>query len=566
MPISTQKSSLVSGTGVAEQGRELLRDPLRSHGTAFTEREREELGLVGLLPPAALTLDQQAVRAYEQYRRQPDGLARNSFMEALRDRNETLYYKLLVDHLVEMLPVVYDPVIAQAVEQYSHEFQRPRGVYLSVDDPGAVETAFTNYGLGADDVDLLVATDAGAILGIGDWGTNGVAIAQGKLAIYAAAAGIDPSRVIPVMLDAGTDNEALLNDPLYVGVRHARTTGAAYDALVDAYVTAVSRRFPNALLHFEDFGASNAHRILNRYSQKACVFNDDIQGTGAITLAAVLAGIRVARTSMSDQRVVVFGAGTAGVGIADQIRDAMVRAGADQEKATRQVWLVDQQGLLLDDMSDLRDFQVPYARPAAEVSGWERGGDGRIDLATTVAQVHPTILVGTSKQGGGFTEQVVREMAAHVERPLVFPLSNPTEKIEAHPADVLRWTDGRALVGTGTPWDPVELDGTTYRIGQANNALLYPGLGLGTVVAKAAHVSPGMIIAAAEAVAGLADTGTPGAALLPDVADLRASSATVAVAVARRAQEEGEARAELGNLVQDVQDAMWQPVYPQVVA
>jgi malate dehydrogenase (oxaloacetate-decarboxylating) len=452
------------------------------------------------------------------------------------------------------------------VECYSHEFQRPRGVYLSVDDPRAVETAFANYGLGADDVDLLVATDAGAILGIGDWGTNGVAIAQGKLAIYAAAAGIDPSRVIPVMMDAGTDNEALLNDPLYVGVRHARATGAAYDALVDAYVTTASRRFPNALLHFEDFGASNAHRILNRYSQKACVFNDDIQGTGAITLAAVLAGIRVARTSMSEQRVVVFGAGTAGVGIADQIRDAMVRAGADQEKATRQVWLVDQQGLLLDDMSDLRDFQVPYARPAAEASGWERDGDGRIDLATTVAQVHPTILVRTSKQGGAFTEAVVREMGAHVERPLIFPLSNPTEKIEAHPADVLRWTDGRALVGTGTPWDPVELEGVIYRIGQANNALLYPGLGLGTVVARAAHVTPGMIIAAAEAVAGLVDTGTPGSALLPDVADLRATSATVAVAVARRALEEGEARAKLGNLVQDVQDAMWQPVYPQGVA
>jgi malate dehydrogenase (oxaloacetate-decarboxylating) len=485
-------------------------------------------------------------------------------MEALRDRNETLYYRLLVDHLAEMLPVVYDPVIAQAVERYSHEFQRPRGVYLSVDEPGAVEAAFANYGLGGDDVDLLVATDAGAILGIGDWGTNGMAIAQGKLAIYAAAAGIDPSRVIPVMLDAGTDNEALLNDPLYVGVRHARTTGAAYDTLVDAYVSTASRMFPEALLHFEDFGASNAHRILDEYADKTCVFNDDIQGTGAITLAAVLAGTRVARTSMAEQRVLVFGAGTAGVGIADQIRDAMVRAGVDHETATRQVWLVDRQGLLLDDMSDLRDFQVPYARPAAEAAGWARDGDGRITLATTVAQTHPTILVGTSKQGGAFTEPIVREMAAHVDRPLIFPLSNPTEKIEAHPAEVLRWTEGRALLGTGTPWSPVVLDGVTYRIGQANNALLYPGLGLGTVVARAAHVTPGMILAAAEAVAGLVDTGTAGAALLPDVADLRATSATVAVAVACRALEEGEARAKLGNVVQAVQDTMWQPVYPEV--
>ena len=549
---------------VAERGLALLRDPVRNRGTAFTVREREQLGLAGLLPPAVLSLEQQAVRAYAQYRDQPDGLARNTFMEALRDRNETLYYKLLVDHLAEMLPVVYDPVIAQAVERYSHEFQRPRGVYLSVDDPGGVEAAFANYGLGADDVDLLVATDAGAILGIGDWGTNGMAIAQGKLAIYAAAAGIDPSRVIPVMLDAGTDNEALLNDPLYVGVRRARTTGADYDALVDAYVSTASRMFPNALLHFEDFGASNAHRILVEYSDKKCVFNDDIQGTGAITLAAILAGTRVARTSMAEQRVLVFGAGTAGVGIADQIRDAMVRAGADHETATRQVWLVDRQGLLLDDMSDLRDFQTPYARPAAEAAGWARDGDGRITFATTVAKIHPTILVGTSKQGGAFTEPIVREMAAHVDRPLIFPLSNPTEKIEAHPADVLRWTDGRALLGTGTPWEPVVLDGVTYRIGQANNALLYPGLGLGTVVARAAHVTPGMILAAAEAVARLADTGTPGAALLPDVADLRATSATVAVAVACRALEEGEARAKLGNVVQDVQDTMWQPVYPEV--
>jgi malate dehydrogenase (oxaloacetate-decarboxylating) len=564
MGMSRSTPSQVPERDVAERGLALLRDPVRNRGTAFTLRERERLGLAGLLPPAVLSLEQQAVRAYAQYRDQPDGLARNSFMEALRDRNETLYYKLLVDHLAEMLPVVYDPVIAQAVERYSHEFQRPRGVYLSVDEPGGVEAAFDNYGLGGDDVDPLVATDAGAILGIGDWGTNGMVIAQGKLAIYAAAAGIDPSRVIPVMLDAGTDNEALLNDPLYVGVRHARTTGAAYDTLVDAYVSTASRMFPEALLHFEDFGASNAHRILDEYADKTCVFNDDIQGTGAITLAALLAGTRVARTSMAEQRVLVFGAGTAGVGIADQIRDAMVRAGVDHETATRQVWLVDRQGLLLDDMSDLRDFQVPYARPAAEAADWTRDGDGRITLATTVAQTHPTTLVGTSKQGGAFTEPIVREMAAHVDRPLIFPLSNPTEKIEAHPAEVLRWTEGRALLGTGTPWSPVVLDGVTYRIGQANNALLYPGLGLGTVVARAAHVTPGMILAAAEAVAGLVDTGTAGAALLPDVADLRATSATVAVAVACRALEEGEARAKLGNVVQAVQDTMWQPVYPEV--
>jgi malate dehydrogenase (oxaloacetate-decarboxylating) len=439
-------------------------------------------------------------------------------------------------------------------------------VYLSVDDPDGVEQALANAGLAAEDVDLLVVTDAEAILGIGDWGSNGMAISQGKLAIYSAAAGIDPRRVLPVMLDVGTDNEALLNDPLYVGLRHSRTRGAAYDRLVDAYITTASQMFPQALLHFEDFGPSNARRILRNYGDRACIFNDDVQGTGAITLAAVLAGVRIAHTSMAEQRVVVFGAGTAGVGIADQIRDAMIRAGAERDAATRQVWLVDKQGLLLDDMTDLRDFQDPYARPAAEATGFDRGGDGRIGLAATVAGVRPTILIGTSSVGGAFTEAVVKEMAAHVERPLIFPLSNPTEKIEAHPGDLIRWTDGRGLIGTGTPWEAVTYNGMEYKIGQANNASVFPGLGLGTVVARARQVTPDMIRSAAEAVAGLVDTVTPGASVLPDVSSLRAVSATVAVAVVQQAVAEGVARAKHEDVVQAVQDAMWLPVYPAEVA
>jgi malate dehydrogenase (oxaloacetate-decarboxylating) len=457
-------------------------------------------------------------------------------------------------------------VVGEAIEKYSEEYRRPRGVYLSGEDPDGVEQALVNAGLGADDVDLLVVTDAEAILGIGDWGSNGMAISQGKLAIYTAAAGIDPRRILPVMLDVGTDNEGLLNDPLYVGLRRSRTRGAAYDRLVDAYISTASRLFPKALLHFEDFGPSNARRILRNYADKACIFNDDIQGTGAITLAAILAGVRIAGTSLAEQRVVVFGAGTAGVGIADQIRDAMVRAGAQPQAATRQVWLVDRQGLLLDDMSDLRDFQVPYARPAAETAGFDRDDKGQIGLAATVAAVRPTILVGTSTVGGAFTETVVKEMAAHVERPLIFPLSNPTEKIEAHPADLIRWTDGRALIGTGTPWGPVPHDGVDYKIGQANNASIFPGIGLGAVVARATHVTPGMIRAAADAVAGLVDTSTPGASVLPDVSSLRAVSATVAVAVVGQAVAEGVAQAKHEDVVQAVQDAMWLPVYPEQVA
>jgi malate dehydrogenase (oxaloacetate-decarboxylating) len=541
-----------------EHGRSVLRDPLRNRGTAFTSEERAALGLDGLIPRGVSTLEEQAERSYEQYGAQPTELAKNEFLAALHDRNETLYYKLLEEHLTEMLPVVYDPVVAQAIEQYSHEYQRPNGVYLSIDDIDGVERAFHNYGLGAGDVDLLVATDAEEILGIGDWGANGMDISIGKLAVYTAAAGIHPDRVIPVMLDVGTDRESLLNDPLYVGNRHARVRGERYDQLIESYVETASRLFPNALLHFEDFGPSNARRILEQYRDKARIFNDDVQGTGAITLAAILAGMRVAGTQPSEQRVVIFGSGTAGVGIADQIRVVMVRDGLSEDEATGRFWCVDRQGLLVDDMDSLRDFQTTYARPRSEVADW--GADGTIGLLEVVEKVHPTIIVGTSTVGGAFTEQVIRAMAKGVERPLIFPLSNPTERIEAAPADVIHWTDGRGLVGTGTPWPPVPYKGTNYRIGQANNALVYPGIGLGTIVSGAEHVTDGMLLASAQAIASLVDLSRPGAGVLPDVSNLRASSATVAVAVAQQAVKDGVAHW-LDDPVQAVQDAMWQAAY-----
>src|ERR671931_599267 len=343
----------------APHGRTLLRDPHYNRGTAFTQEERSALGLDGLLPAGVQTLEQQSNRAYEQYQAQPSDLARNEFLAALHDRNEVLYYKLLEQHLKEMLPVVYDPIVAQAIEQYSRQYQRPDGVYLSVDDVDGVEAALRNYGLGPDDVDLLVATDAEAILGIGDWGVNGFAISVGKLAVYTAAAGIDPDRVIPVSLDVGTDRESLLNDPLYVGNHHSRVRGERYDALIAAYIEAAAKLFPKALLHFEDFGASNARRILNQYRDKVRIFNDDIQGTGAITVAALLAGFRIAKTRLRDQRVVIFGSGTAGMGIADQIRTILIDDGLSEQEATSRFWCVDKQGLLLDDMKDLRDFQQP---------------------------------------------------------------------------------------------------------------------------------------------------------------------------------------------------------------
>jgi malate dehydrogenase (oxaloacetate-decarboxylating) len=542
----------------------VLQDPIGNRGAAFSRAERASLGLTGRLPSAVLTLEQQALRVYQQLQRQPGDLAKNVYLEQLHDRNETLYYRVLSEHLAELLPIVYDPTVGDAIERYSHEYRRPRGIFLSIDQPDDIENSFATLELGPDDVDLIVCSDAEEILGIGDWGVGGIQIAVGKLAVYTAAAGVDPRRVIPVSLDVGTDNEGLLNDPLYLGNRHARVRGKDYDAFIQKYLETASSLFPHALLHFEDFGPGNARRILVTYRDQYRIFNDDMQGTGAITLAAALSAVKVTGVPMAEQKLLVFGAGTAGVGIADQLHDAMVRAGATEEQATAQVWLVDKQGLLTSDMPGLRDYQQPYARNPEEVKGWAADG-GAISLLDAVRHVHPTILLGTSTAHGAFTREVIEAMSAGVERPVVFPISNPTSRIEAMPADVIAWSKGKALVATGIPVAPVEYEGVTYQIGQANNALLYPGLGLGAIVSGAAKVTAGMLLAAAEAVAGQVDVSAPGAPLVPPVSNLRASSATTAVAVAHAAIADGVATTKPGNLVQAVQDAMWQPVYPDPV-
>ncbi|MFD4977034.1 NAD-dependent malic enzyme [Streptomyces sp. NPDC058424] len=537
-----------------------LADPLLNHGVAFTEAERDELGLTGRLPSGVLTLEQQSRRAYDQLQAQGGDLAKNVFLEQLHDRNETLYYRVLTDHLVDLLPIVYDPTVGEAIEKYSHEYRRPRGVFLSVDRPEDIEKAFATLRLGPEDVDLIVCTDAEEILGIGDWGVGGIQISVGKLAVYTAAAGIDPRRVIPVSLDVGTDRTSLLEDPLYLGNRHHRVRGAGYDAFIERYLRTASSMFPGALLHFEDFGPSNARRILETYGGTYRIFNDDMQGTGAITLASALSAVKVSGVPMREQRLVVFGAGTAGVGIADQLRDAMIRDGASREQATAQVWLIDKQGLLTRDMADLRDYQQPYARDPEEVAGWA-GDGGAISLVETVRRVEPTILLGTSTVHGAFTREVVEAMAAGTERPIIFPISNPTSRIEAMPADVIAWSNGKALVAVGIPTTPVEYGGVTYRIAQANNALLYPGLGLGTIVSRASHVTAGMLLAAAQAVADQVDVSTPGASLLPPVENLRESSALTAAAVVRAAVGEGVAAREPTDPDQTVRQAMWQPVY-----
>jgi malate dehydrogenase (oxaloacetate-decarboxylating) len=553
---------------VQTTGPDLLHEPFLNKGDAFTNQERATFGLTGLLPQAVTTLDEQVKRAYLQYQQQPDDPRKNIYLNMLQDSNEVLFYKLLSEHMYEMLPVIYDPTVAVAIEQYSLEYRRPRGIYLSIDHPERIEESFRNVGAGPDDIDLLVATDAEEILGIGDWGVGGIQISVGKLAVYTAAAGIDPMRVIPVMLDVGTNRESLLNDPLYIGNRHARVRGERYDAFIDTYIKTATKLFPKALLHWEDFGPSNARRILEKYRHQICTFNDDVQGTGAITLAAIYTALRVAQTTIRDQRVVIFGAGTAGIGNADQIRIAMMQAGLSKEEATRRFWCVDIQGLLLDNMGDaLRDFQVPYARPAGEVKDWKHDmPQGGISLAEVVRQVHPTMLIGTSTAPGTFTESIVKDMAVHTERPIIFPLSNPTQLMEASASNLIIWTDGRALVATGIPSHPVTYKGITYVIGQANNALLYPGLGLGTIVARARQVSDGMFTAAAKAVADQVDAKQPGASLLPHVDNLRSVSATVAVEVAKTAASEKLARVELTNVIQQVQDAMWQPEYPELLS
>ena len=621
------RKSQPAGAGTKKRGMAVLTTPLLNKGSAFTEEERETLGLNGLLPPVISTLDSQVASAYAQYQRLPDALGKNIYLTALHDRNEVLFFRLFSEHLREMIPIVNDRTVGLAMEQYHHECRRPRGVYLSIDQPEGIEAAFKNLGAGPDDIDLILATDAEQIFGIGDWGVGGIEIAIGKLAIYTAAGGIDPARVIPVMIDVGTNRESLRDDPMYPGNRHARIRGERYDAFIDAYVKTTARLFPHALLQLEDFAAGNARRILNKYRSQFRTFSDDLQGTGAITLAAVVSAMRVCGTPLRNQRVVIFGTGTAGIGIADFIRDVMVSEGLSAEVARRRFWCLDAHGLLTDDMGDqLRDYHETYARPAAEVKGWRRdsadgkgsmrdsadgkgsrrdsadgkgsmrdgadgkgsmrdGADGKraardghgkestpagngsvIGLAEVVHQVRPTMLIGTSGSAGAFTEAIIREMAWHTDRPIIFPLSKPAPLAEATPADLIAWTDGRALIATGGSFTPVTHKGITHVIGQLNNAMLYPGVGLGAIVSRAKRISLGMLVAAANALSSLVAVHLAGATLLPHIEDLRSVTVTVAVAVAEAAVQEGLAGVKLADIVQQVEDAMWQPEYRRIEA
>lgn len=551
---------------VNTHGSYILRVPRLNRGTAFTHEQRVELGLEGLLPERVTPLEGQLHRTYTRFLRAGSAVEKFAYLHALRDRNTVLFYRLLSEHLDEMMPIVYTPTIGEAIQEFSLWYQRVNGVFLSIDAPERIESSLRATGKTAEDVDLLIVTDSEGILGIGDQGVGGILICIGKKSLYTAAAGMDPDRMVPIVLDVGTNNLSLLNDDLYLGLRHARVRGERYDAFLAAFVEAAQKVFPNAMVHWEDFGADNAHRILGTYRDEICTFNDDVQGTAAVVAAAVMSGVRAKGERLRDQRFVISGAGTAGIGIADLLVDLLQQEGLDEQGARSLFWATTSRGLVTDDATKrFRDFQRRYQRSSAEVASWTVEDAGRIGLADVVANVHPTVLIGTSGQTGSFTEAIVKDMAAHVERPLIMPLSNPTTLAEATPGHIIEWTEGRALIATGSPFAPVTYDGVTYDIAQANNALVFPGLGLGVAVCRATRVTDGMIAATAQAVASLVNFRKAGQSLLPSVRDLRRVSANVAIAVARQAELDGVAQNPLHDPVQQIFEAMWQPVYPELI-
>ena len=538
----------------------LLNDPFLNKGTAFTMEEREEYNLAGLLPPVVQTIEEQARQAYENVCRKTSDIEKRHYLMDIFGRNRTLFYYLFSQHIVEFMPIVYDPVVAEAIEQYSEFYVEPQNAaYLSIDHPEDIKKTLINAANGRE-INLIVVTDAEMILGIGDWGTNGVEISVGKLAVYTAAAGIDPNKVLPVVLDVGTNRQSLLNDPLYLGNRHERVRGDRYYEFVDRFVKTAEEMFPHLYLHFEDFGRSNAAVILNKYKDTYTVFNDDIEGTGIISLAGILGALKISGQKLREQIYMCFGAGTAGCGIANRVYQEMLDQGVPEDEARKKFYLVDKQGLLFDDMDDLTPEQKPFARKRSE---FEKADDLRT-LAAAVKAVHPTILVGTSTQGGAFTEEIVKEMASHAKRPIIFPLSNPTELAEAKATDLIAWTDGKALVATGIPSKSVEYNGVTYEIGQANNALIYPGLGLGAISVGAKRMTDGMISKAAHSLGGIIDVTKPGAAVLPPVSELTKFSETVAVAVATEAVKEGLNTVNADNPAENVKANKWYPVYKTI--
>lgn len=538
-------------------GFELLDDAFLNKGTAFTESERKKLGLDGLLPPCVEDIETQAQRIYRQMERKTSLIEKRRFLMEVFNFNRTLFFHVFSEHLVELMPIVYDPVIAESIEQYSGQFVNPQcAAFLSIDHPELIEASL-KQAAGDRKIRLIVVTDAEGILGIGDWGTNGVDISVGKLMVYTAAAGIDPQTVLPVVLDCGTNRETLLKDPFYLGNRHKRIYGDPYYDFVNQFVETAEKLFPDLYLHFEDFGRSNAAAILKKYQKTYPVFNDDCQGTGIITLAGILGAMKINGEKLTNHTYMCFGAGTAGAGITDRIFREMVAQGLSEKEARKHFYMVDKQGLLFDDMDDLTPEQKPFARARSE---FDNAGELN-NLTAAVMAVKPTILVGTSTAPKTFTEEIVKAMASWCEHPIIFPLSNPTELAEATAEDIIKWSDGKAMVATGIPAEPVEYNGVTYVIGQANNALIYPGLGLGSIAVNASLLTDEMISSAAHSLSEFLEINVEGAAVLPPVSKLTQFSETVAAAVAECAVKQGLNRVQTNDVKKAVKSVIWKPVY-----
>jgi len=536
---------------------EILNNPFLNKGTAFTMEERKELGLIGLLPPYVQTIEEQAEQAYQHFLRKPSDLEKRLFLMEIFNTNRTLFYYLFNQHIVEFNPIVYDPVIADTIEQYSELFVDPQyAAYLDINHPENIEETLKNAA-GDRDIRLIVATDAEGILGIGDWGVQGVDISVGKLMVYTAAAGIDPACVMPLVIDAGTNREELLNNPMYLGNRHERVRGEKYDAFIDQFVQTAGKLFPKLYLHWEDFGRSNAADILNRYKKEIPTFNDDIQGTGIVVLGGIFGAMDITGEKLTDQVYLCYGGGSAGAGIADRVHAEMVAEGLSPEEAYKRFFMIDKQGLLFDDMEDLTPAQKPFAKKRSDFEG---KGD-MTSLLEVIKTVKPTILVGTSTNPGAFTKEVVEAMCENTERPVIFPISNPTKKLEATAEQVIEWSDGKAFVATGVPSGTISYKGVDYEIGQANNALIYPGLGLGMLASEAKLLTDEMIGAAAHSLSGIVNPGQPGAPVLPPFQYVADVSIKVAEAVAKKAQEQGLAQAKETDMAKAVRDLKWYPKY-----
>ncbi|MCO4472473.1 malolactic enzyme [Streptococcus infantarius subsp. infantarius] len=539
------------------RGHEILNNPFLNKGTAFTMEERKELGLLGILPPYVQTIEEQAEQAYQNFLRKPSNLEKRHFLMEIFNTNRTLFYYLFNQHIVEFNPIVYDPVIAETIEEYSELYVDPQyAAYLDINHPENIEETLRNAA-GDRDIRLIVVTDAEGILGIGDWGVQGVDISVGKLMIYTAAAGIDPASVMPLVIDAGTNRKELLENPMYLDNRHERVTGDQYYEFIDKFVQTAENMFPKLYLHWEDFGRSNAANILNKYKKEIPTFNDDIQGTGIVVLGGIFGAMDITGEKLTDQVYLCYGVGSAGAGIADRVHAEMVSEGLTPEEAYKHFFMIDKQGLLFDDMEDLTPAQKPFAKKREDFADC---GD-MTSLLNVIKTVKPTILVGTSTDAGAFTKEVVEAMCENTERPVIFPISNPTKKLEATAEQVIEWSDGKAFVATGVPSGTVSYKGVDYQIGQANNALIYPGLGLGMLASEASLLTDEMIGAAAHSLSGLVDPGQPGAPVLPPFQYVAEVSIKVAEAVAKKAQEQGLAQAEEKDMAKAVRDLKWYPKY-----